>query len=55
MHRSIKRLRMVRDKLRLRGDWLRSNFMLVGCGLHNLRVRGQRWTFLAHERTDFDK
>ena len=38
-HSGIKRLRIVRDKLRLRGDWFRDTVMLVACGLHNLRVR----------------
>ena len=37
VERGIKRLRMIRDTLRLRGDWFRDTVMLVACGLHNLR------------------
>ena len=50
VHSGIKRLRMVRDKLRLRGDWFRDTVLLVVCGLHNLRVRSPRWAYLTHER-----
>ena len=35
----IKRLRMVQDKGRVRGDWFHDTVMVVACGLHNLRVR----------------
>ena len=38
-HSGIKRLRIVRDTLRLRGEWVRDTVMEVACGLHNLRVR----------------
>jgi hypothetical protein len=38
-HSRIKRLRMVQDTLRLRGEWRRDTVMVVACGLHNLRVR----------------
>jgi len=37
-HSGIKRLRMVADTLRLRGEWRRDTVMVVACGLHNLRV-----------------
>lgn len=37
-HSGIKRLRMVADTLRLRGEWQRDTVMVVACGLHNLRV-----------------
>ncbi|MFD2788063.1 transposase family protein, partial [Hymenobacter rubripertinctus] len=37
-HSGIKRLRMVQDTLRLRGEWRRDTVMAVACGLHNLRV-----------------
>ena len=38
-HSGIKRLRMVQDTLRLRGEWRRDTVMVVACGLHNQRVR----------------
>lgn len=38
-HSGIKRLRMVGDTLRLRGEPVRDLVMVVACGLHNLRVR----------------
>ena len=38
-HRGIKRLRMVADTVRLRGEWRRDAVMVVACGLHTLRVR----------------
>lgn len=38
-HSGIKRLRMVADTVRLRGEWRRDTVMVVACGLHNLRVR----------------
>lgn len=37
-HRGIKRLRMVQEKVRVRGDWFRDTGMVVACGRHNLRV-----------------
>ena len=54
VHSGIKRLRVVRDKLRLRGDWFRDTVMVVACGLHNLRVRSPHRAYLAHERTNLD-
>ena len=50
----IKRLRMVRDKVRVRGDWFRDTVMVVACGLHNLRVRSPYRAYLAHERANLD-
>ena len=47
-HSGSKRLRMVRDKLRLRGDWYRDTVMVVACGLHNLRVRSPHRACLVH-------
>ncbi len=38
-HSEIKRLRMVADTVRLRGEWRRNTVMVVACSLHNLRVR----------------
>ena len=54
VHSGIKRLRMVRDKLRVRGDWFRDTVMVVACGLHNLRVRSPHRACLAHERANSD-
>ncbi|SHJ98682.1 hypothetical protein SAMN02746009_04209 [Hymenobacter psychrotolerans DSM 18569] len=39
MPTGMKRLRMVQDTLRLRGQWRRDTVIVVACGLHNLRVR----------------
>ena len=47
VHSGIKRLRMVRDRLRLRGDWFRDTVMVVACGLHNLRVRSPHRAYIA--------
>ena len=55
VHRGIKRLRMVHDKVRVRGDWFRDSVMVVACGLHNLRVRSPYRAYLAHERANLDK
>ena len=51
-HSGIKRLRMVRDPLRLRGEWVRDTVMVVACGLHNLRVLSPHRAYLAHPRTN---
>lgn len=48
VHSGIKRLRMVKDKVRVRGDWFRDTVMVVACGLHNLRVRSPHRAYLAH-------
>ncbi|AWM32021.1 hypothetical protein DDQ68_03945 [Hymenobacter nivis] len=55
VHSGIKRLRMVRDKVRVRGDWFRDTVVVVACGLHNLRVRSPHRAHLAHGRTNLDK
>ncbi len=50
VHSGIKRLHLVGDKLRLRGDWVRDIVLVVACGLHKLRVRSPHRAYLAHER-----
>jgi hypothetical protein len=35
----IKRLRMIKDVLRIHGPWFRDTVMVVACALHNFRVR----------------
>ena len=49
-HSGIKRLRIVKDPIRLRCPWFRDTVLVVACGLHNLRVRSPRRAYLAHER-----
>jgi hypothetical protein len=34
----VKRLRIVKDKIRLKRNKLRDQVMLIACGLHNLRI-----------------
>lgn len=34
----VKRIRIVKDKIRLHGDLIRDKVMLIACGLHNLRI-----------------
>jgi len=34
----VKRIRMVKDKVRLQGELIRDQLMLIACGLHNLRI-----------------
>ncbi len=46
-HRGIKRLRMVGDTVRLRGEVVRDTVMVVACGLHNLRVRSPHRAYRA--------
>lgn len=46
----IKRLRMIKDTLRLHSEWFRDTGMVVACGLHNLRVSSAQRAYLAHER-----
>ena len=46
-HSGIKRLRMVADTVRLRGEWRRDTVMVVACGLHNLRVRSALRAYFA--------
>ena len=47
-HSGIKRLRMVADTLRLRGEWVRDTVMVVVCGLHNLRISNPHRAYLTH-------
>ena len=46
-HSGIKRLRVVGDTLRLRGEAVRDLVMVVACGLHNLRVSSPQRAYLA--------
>lgn len=46
----IKRLRMLKDTLRVHGEWFRDTVMVVGCGLHNFRVLSVQRAYLANER-----
>ena len=55
VHSGIKRLRMVQDKGRVRGDWFRDTVMVLACGLHNLRVRSPHRAYIAHEHANLDK
>jgi hypothetical protein len=34
----VKRIRIVKDKVRLQGEHIRDQIMLIACGLHNLRI-----------------
>ena len=54
-HSGIKRLRMVADTLRLRGEWVRDAVMVVACGLHNLRVTSPHRAYLAHSPAKLSK
>jgi hypothetical protein len=38
----IKRLKIVKEKLRLKGEKVRDQIMLIACGLHNLRVQSRQ-------------
>lgn len=46
----IKRLRMLKDTLRVHSSWFRDTVIVVACGLHNLRVGSAQRAYLAHER-----
>lgn len=35
---SVKRIRIVKDRIRLKGELIRDQLMLIACGLHNLRI-----------------
>ena len=54
-HSGIKRLRIVKDKVRVKGDWFRDTVMVVACGLHNFRVRSPHRAYLVHERANLTK
>lgn len=53
VHSGIKRLRMVKDPLRIRSEWFRDTVMLMACGLHNLRVGSPHQAYLAHKHANF--
>ncbi|RYY19178.1 MAG: hypothetical protein EOO36_06370 [Cytophagaceae bacterium] len=44
---SIRRLRMMADTVRRRGEWRRDMVLVMACGLHNLRVRSSLRTYPA--------
>ena len=46
----IKRLRMLKDPIRLHNEWFRDTVLVVGCGLHNLRVASSQRAYGSHER-----
>ena len=46
----IKRLRMIKDTIRLHGEWFRDTVMAVACGLHNFRVESAQRAYLAYKR-----
>ncbi len=50
VHSGIKRLRMVRDTVRVRGEWWRDTVMVVACGLHNFRVLSPHRAYLVRKR-----
>ena len=47
-HSGTRRLRMVADTLRLRGEWVRDTVMGVACGLHNRHVTSSHRAYLAY-------
>ena len=49
VHSGIKRLRMARSTVRVRGEWWRDTLMVVASGLHNFRVLDQHYAYLAPE------
>ncbi|MFD2784628.1 transposase family protein [Hymenobacter rubripertinctus] len=55
VHSGIKRVRMVKEVVRVRGDWFRDTVMVVACGLHNFRVRSPHRAYLAPERANLVK
>lgn len=46
----VKRLRMIKDTLRIQSADFRDQLMVVACGLHNLRVSSPFRQGLGHER-----
>lgn len=42
----IKRLRIIKDIIRIHSDWFRDTVMVVACALHNLRVRSSLRNYL---------
>lgn len=51
-HSGLKRLRILQDTLRLRGEWRRDTVLVVACGLHNLRVRSPLRTYAPDKLTN---
>ncbi len=45
---SVKRCRIVKDKMRYWRDSIRDMVMEIACGLHNLRVRHRPWNYGTH-------
>ena len=43
----VKRLRILKDTVRLHGREVRDTLLMVGCGLHNLRVMSPQRGYLA--------
>jgi hypothetical protein len=46
---SIKRCRIVKDRLRYWRDGIRDQVMQIACALHNLRLRYRPWHYDTHE------
>ena len=46
---SVKRCRIIKDKIRYWQDTLRDLVMEIACGLHNLRLRHRPWNYDARE------
>jgi hypothetical protein len=46
----VKRLRMIKDTLRIQSADFRDQLMVVACGLHNLRPTSPQRQSLVHER-----
>ena len=45
---SVKRCRIVKDKIRYWKDGVRDMVMQIACGLHNLRMRHRPWHYDTH-------
>ncbi|MDP9316074.1 MAG: transposase family protein, partial [Chloroflexota bacterium] len=45
---SVKRCRIIRDKLRYWRDTIRDMVMAIAAGLHNLRLRYRPWQYETH-------
>jgi hypothetical protein len=42
---SVKRCRIIKDKIRYWQDTIRDMVMAIACGLHNLRLRHRPWNY----------
>jgi hypothetical protein len=42
---SVKRCRIVKDRMRYWQDRIRDVVMVIACGLHNLRLRHRPWNY----------